>query len=65
MSVQAVRGHVVVDLGLGASVNPAPPPPVLISQPVPGSVFNGTSVSENYAIVNRETAFRAQPTLCR
>jgi hypothetical protein len=65
MSVQAVRGHVVVDRGLGADIAPTPPPAVLISQPVPGSVFNGFSVPENYAIANRETPFRAQPTLCR
>ena len=65
MSVQAVRGHVVVDRGLGADIAPTPPPAVLISQPVPGSVFNGISVPEIYAIANRETPFRAQPTLCR
>jgi hypothetical protein len=65
MSVQAVRGHVVVDRGLGAEIAPTPPPAVLISQPVPGSVFNGISIPENYAIANRETPFRAQPTLCR
>ncbi|MET0553901.1 MAG: hypothetical protein ABW221_12735 [Vicinamibacteria bacterium] len=65
MSVQAVRGHIVVDRGLGADIAPTPPPAVLISQPVPGSVFNGISVPENYAIANRETPFRAQPTLCR
>jgi hypothetical protein len=65
MSVQAVRGHIVVDRGLGADIAPTPPPAVLISQPVPGSVFTGISVPENYAIANRETPFRAQPTLCR
>jgi hypothetical protein len=65
MSVQVVRGHVVVDRGLGADIAPTPPPAVLISQPVPGSVFTGTSVPESYAIANRETPFRAQPTLCR
>lgn len=66
MSTQVVRGQLIVDRGLGAEIDPTPPPSIEIEPPdADGSIFSGLNVPQRFAIANRETLFAAQPTVCR
>jgi hypothetical protein len=64
-AIQVVKGRLILDRALGASIAPEPPPPSVIdSTPDDQSVFLGSSIGAQWTVTNR-SPFLAGSTVCR